>query len=59
MVEKGGRRRGGNTFNAGEKGEGSYLYARISASLIKELTSSLPHHLAIFAVHISKPSLTI
>ena len=30
MVEK-GEWGGGNTFNAGEKGEGSYLYARISA----------------------------
>ena len=62
MVEKGGGAGGGVwaiLLMQGRRGKAHTFMHAYQPSLIKELTSSLPHHLAIFAVHISKPSLTI
>ena len=40
----------------GRTGKAHTFMHAYQPSLIKELTSSLPHHLAIFPVHISKPA---
>ena len=55
MVEK---RRGGMAIllMQGRRGKAHTFMHAYQPSLIKELTSSLPHHLAIFPVHISKPA---
>ena len=58
MVEKKG---GGGAIllMQGRRGKAHTFMQAYQPSLIKELTSSLPHHLAISPVHIYKPFLTI
>ena len=58
MVEKGVGGGGEILFMQGRRGKAHTFMHAYQPSLIKELTSSLPHPLAIFPVHISKPSPT-